>query len=222
MQAALRRDRLWRAHELLGSVPVALWACVHLYEQWSAFASRDAWAERMAKSAGSLGLASELAIVIVPALAWIGLELYLRLTGPEPDALRSALAERPEAARRLGALARVSSWLFFGWLLYHAGWLWLPKLLDGTEPLRTWVTLTSGLGTLPHAILHAVGLTVLVVHLTAAVPRFVIAFELVARAEGRRAARLSGLIVSLGIFLLYAQLAGWHAAGRGTIWSLGE
>ena len=33
--------RLWRAHELAGSVPVALWIGLHLWEQWAAFAGRD-------------------------------------------------------------------------------------------------------------------------------------------------------------------------------------
>ncbi len=212
--------RAWRAHELLGSVPIALWAGFHLWEQWAAFGGRDLWLERMARTShGALALAVELALAILPALAWVALELRLRAQRSEPEALRFALAEDREAARRLGLLARVGSWVFFGWLLYHAAWLWLPKL-SANEPLLAWVALRDRLGTWPHAIAHAIGLTAMTVHLSAAAPRLAIALGWVSSPEGRRAARLSGLIVALGLLFLYAQLAGWHAAGRGTLWSL--
>ncbi len=213
--------RGWRAHALLGSVPVVVWAGVHLYEQWSAFAGRDAWSARMAvTSHGALAIATELALIVIPALAWIALDLTLRARSPEPAALRVAMADDPEAARRLGLLTRACSWIFFGWLVYHAGWLWAPKLLEGEEPLVAWVTLRDGMGTWPHAILHAVGLTAFAVHLTSSIARLAIALSWVSSPEGRRAARTSGLILALGLFVLYAELAGWHAAGRGTIWPI--
>ncbi len=211
----------WRAHELLGIVPVAVWAAFHLYEQWAAFAGRDAWVRRMASTShGPLAIGVELVLIVLPVVAWVGLDVALRRRGAEPASLRSAMAEEPEAARRLGLLARVCSWIFFAWLLYHAGWLWAPKLLNGSEPLLSWVALRDGMGRWPHAILHAVGLTAFAVHLWASAPRLVIALDLVDSPEGRRAARLSGLIVALGFFALYAELAGWHAAGRGTLWPI--
>lgn len=213
--------RAWRAHELLGSLPIALWAGFHLWEQWPAFAGRDAWLARMAQSShGALALAIEIVLAVAPALAWIALDLRLQIQRSEPEALRLAMAEDPEVARRLGLLVRAGSWIFFGWLLYHAAWLWLPKLTTGGEPMRAWIAMRDGMGTWPHAIAHAVGLTAMTVHLWAAVPRLAIALGWVGSPEGRRAARLSGLILALGLVLLYAQLAGWHAAGRGTLWSL--
>jgi hypothetical protein len=213
--------RGWRAHELVGGLPVAAWAAFHLYEQWAAFAGREAWLARMARTShGALAVAIELGVAVLPALAWVGLDLALRARSPEPAALRSAMAEDPELARRLGLLARACSWVFFGWLAYHAGWLWAPKLAAGGEPLLAWVALRDGMGRWPHAILHAVGLTAFAVHLWAAAPRIAIALSWVDSPEGRRAARLSGFVVALGVVLLYAQLAGWHAAARGTLWSI--
>jgi hypothetical protein len=210
----------WRVREIAGSVAALVWAGFHLWEQWSAFAGSQPWVERMVRTShGTLATAAELLLGILPPLVWMVLDVILRARGAEPDALRSALAEHPEAARRLGLLARVCGWLFTGWLLYHAAWLWLPKFLEGSEPLRAWAALRDGLGRWPHAIAHAVGLTAFAGHAWTSVPRLAVVLGWASSPEARRAARLSGLIVACGMLLLYAQLAGWHAAGRGTIWS---
>lgn len=198
-----------------------LWAIFHLWEQWPAFRGREPFVERLARTShGSAALAAELVLALLPALGWIALELRLRLAGPEPDDLRLAMAEDPELARRLGLLARVASWTFFAWLSYHVAWLWLPKLLEGSDPLRTWLRLRGGMGLFGHAIPHAIGLTAFTVHLWATGPRLAVAFGVDASAPNRRAIRLSGLIVALGLLALYAQLTGWHAAGTGTVWGL--
>ena len=213
--------RAWRAHALIGTVPVLAWAAFHLWEQWAAFAGRDAWSARMTRTShGALPIAIELAVGLLPVLAWMALDVGLRRRHPEPEELRMAMAEAHQSARRLGLLARASSWALMLFVLYHAGWLWLPKLLEGSEPLRTWTELRSGLGAWPHAIAHAIGLTALAVHTWASIPRLAIVLGWVSGPESRRAARLSALIVAAGLLLLYAQLAGWHAAGRGTIWSI--
>lgn len=213
--------RAWRVHEVAGTVPVLAWAAFHLWEQWAAFAGRDAWSARMARTShGVLPVALELVAGVLPVLVWMALDVGLRRRHPEPEELRMAMAEEPESARRLALLARVASWAFMLFVLYHAGWLWLPKLLAGSEPLRTWTVLRGGLGAWPHAIAHAIGLTAFAVHAWASVPRLAIALGWVSAPESRRAARLSALIVAAGLLLLYAQLAGWHAAGRGTIWPM--
>jgi hypothetical protein len=210
----------WRVHELLGLAP-AVWALFHLWEQWPAFAGRDDFVVRLsATSHGAAALAAELLLGLAPAVAWIGLEVSLRRSGPEPEDLRLALAEDEALAERLGLLARVASWVLFGWLLYHAAWLWAPKLLEGSDPIRTWQRLRDGMGTWAHAVPHAVGLTAFAVHLWAAVPRAAVALGGAGAVTNRRALRLSGLVVALGLALLWAQLAGWHAAGAGTVWPM--
>lgn len=217
----MSRLRSWRARELAGSVPVIAWAAFHLWEQWPAFAGRDAWSARMASTShGPFAIAAELALGIAPVLAWMALDVALRVRGEEPTELRHAMAEDPEAARRLGLLARAAGWLLALFVLYHAAWLWLPKLTSGSEPLRAWTALRASLGTWPHAIAHAVGLTALAVHVWSTAARLPILLGWAETPETRRAARLSGLIVAAGLLLLYAQLAGWHAAGRGTVWSI--
>ncbi len=218
---ASHESRLWRARELLGSVGLVVWAGFHLWEQWSAFGGRESFVARMeATSLRPLSIAVELLLGILPIAAWIGVEIALRARRvPEPEALRDAMAEDPEAARRLGLLTRVASWLLYAWLAYHVAWLWLPKLA-GADPIRTWVALRGELGGWLRASALAVGLSALLVHLWAAFPRLLVVIGLSRTAETRRAARLSGLILAIGFLFLYGQLAGWHAAGAGTLWPL--
>ena len=214
-------DRNWRAHAVLALVPVVGWAAFHIFEQWSAFGGRDAFVARMlATSHGTLALALETALVVLPLTAWIALEIRLRLRRREPPALRGSLAEDPTTARRLHRLTVLASWLFMGWLVYHVGWLWLPKWLSGSDPTRTWGQLQSAMGTWPHAIANALGLSAFVFHVWAAIVRGTVALGWASDAESRRAARLVGLIVAALFVLLGAQLIGWHAAGTGTVWSM--
>ncbi len=213
--------RLWRVRELLGGGVVLAWACFHLWEQWSAFGGLGAYAARMTTTShGGLALAAELVLGVFPVLVWIALEARLRARSEEPVDLKGAMAESPELAKRLGLIATAGSWVFFAWLLYHSVWLFGPKIAEGSEPLRSWLTLREGLGTWPHATLHALGLTGFSVHVWASVSRLSIVMGWAKTPESRRAARLCGAIVGVGLLILCAQLVGWHAAGAGTVWPL--
>ncbi|GAB5542625.1 MAG: hypothetical protein SangKO_023850 [Sandaracinaceae bacterium] len=218
--APLSRARLWRAQALIGAAPVLVWAGFHLWEQWASFGGRSAYAARVAATShGAAAIATELLLAIAPALAWIGLELHLR-RGEEPPALAGAMAEEPETARRLGLLVKAGSWLFFAWLLFHVGWLWWPKLVEGSDPIRSWIQLRAGMGAWAIAIPNAIGLTAFGLHVWGAVPRALVAFGLGAEPSTRRTTRLCAGLVAVAFVVLYAQLAGWHAAGAGTLWSL--
>lgn len=197
------------------------WAAFHLWEQWSAFAGRERFVARMSgTSHGPLAIAVEIALGLLPIVVWLGLEARLVTLGPEPSELRGAMAEHPELARRLGSVVRVASWVLLCFLVVHAVWLWLPKLTEGSDPLRTWLRLRDELGTWPMAIVHALGLTALGLHVWAAPVRMGIVFDWLPTPESRRAARLSGAIVALMVLVLLAQLVGWHAAGAGTVWPM--
>ena len=218
---ARAEERLWRARELLGSVGLAVWAGFHLWEQWSGFGGRESFVARMlGTSQQTHHLIIEFVLGVLPAVLWVLIEARIRLGIPEPRGLAMAMAEDEETARRLGYIVRVSSWLFYGWLLYHVAWLWLPKLTDGADPLWTWIQLRGQLGGWARAGFLAVGLSAFLFHAWGALPRLMASLDLMATPETRRAARLSGLIVALGVLVLYAQLAGWHAAGAGAIWPL--
>lgn len=213
--------RRWRAHAALAALVPSAWAFAHLGEQWAAFGGRATFVRRLATTAfHPLALPVELLLVILPLVAWAVLELRLLRAPDEPPALAAALAEDPATARRLALLATGVRLVLLAFLAYHAAWLWLPKLLGGADPVGTWLRLRMGMGTLAHASAHAIGLTALTVHIACAVPRVFVSEGWVDTVESRRAARLSGLIVALGLFLLYAELAGWHATGAGTLWPL--
>lgn len=197
-----------------------VWAGFHMWEQWAAFGGRERFVTRLlGTSTRAPQIAIEVTIGVAPVLAWIVIEVILRTREREPEPLAAAMSEVPAVAERLGKLVRVASWITYAWLAYHLAWLWLPKLLEGPDPLVTWTRLRE-LGTWARAIPLALGLSAMVFHLWGAFVRFAIAFELVKTPEMRRAARASGLIVALGLLLLYAQLAGWHAAGAGSVWPL--
>jgi len=211
---------LWRARELLGAIAIPAWAGFHLWEQWSAFGGRGAFVDRMTRTShGTLALLAELLLGIAPVVAWLALEARLSRAS-EPPGLRYAMADSPALAVRLGWIVRIGSWVLFFFLLVHAAWLFLPKLTEGSEPLLTWLRLRDELGTWPLATVHAVGLTALAVHVWGAVPRAALVLGWGETPQARRAARLSGGIVAVGLLVLYAQLAGWHAAGTGTIWPI--
>ncbi|MBX3269440.1 MAG: hypothetical protein KF729_04225 [Sandaracinaceae bacterium] len=214
-------ETLWRAREVTSGVVVLGWAAFHLWEQWAAFGGRGRFVERMsATSAGSAALLVEVLFGVAPVVVWLALEVRLAMIGPEPPALAGAMAEHPELARRLGRIARVAGWALMLFLAVHLVWLWAPKLTEGSEPLRTWERLRGELGTWPLAGAHAMGLGALAIHAWAVPVRLALAFGALPTPEARRAARLCGLIVAIGLVVLYAQLAGWHAAGTGTIWPL--
>lgn len=213
--------KLWRAREVIASVVVLGWALFHVWEQFAAFGGRPRFMERMmATSHGSAALFVEVLFGVGPIVLWLGLEARLVFGGREPEALRECMAEDPDLARRVGSIVRVGSWLFLFFLVVHVGWLWLPKLTEGAEPLRTWMRLREELGTWPMAVVHALGLTGFVLHGAAAPIRVATVFGGLPSPQARRAARWSGLIVVLGVALLLAQLIGWHAAGTGTVWSM--
>ncbi len=221
MSALPDSKSLWRARELIGSVGVLPWAGFHLWEQWAAFGGRDRFVERMTgTSHGGAALLVELLFGVLPVGVWLGLEAVLLARRDEPLALREAMAESPALSKRLGLIVRTGSWVLFFFLAVHMAWLFLPKLTEGSEPLMAWLRLRDGLGTWPMTIVHALGLTGLALHICGAVPRLAVVLDWAPTPESRRAARLSGLIMAVGMAMLYAQLAGWHAAGTGTIWPM--
>ena len=220
MHAGLLRS--WRARELLGTLGLGGWALFHLWEQWSAFGGRaDFVARTTSTSHGALAIATELSLGILPIVLFVMVDLGTARTS-EPSALRAALAQTPSLAARLGRIGKWGSRVLVAFLLAHIVWLWLPKLIGSSEPVETWVRLRGSMGTWPMSVLHAVGMTALAVHVWQSVPRLAIVLDLVdGRPDILRALRASGLIVALGLILLYGQLAGWHASGAGTFWPLG-
>lgn len=211
--------RPWRLHAFVSTVPVGLWIFVHLWEQWAGFAGREAWLARMAGTAGtSLGTALDLLLGVLPLVLWLGLEIALRRHG-EPPELRLAYGEDEGVALRMFRLATGAGWVLLAFAAYHVVWLWVPRV-GGLELAALWARLEMHFGRWLHAIPHAVGLGALAVHVTFGPVRLLVAQGWLVDAEGRRAARLSGGIVAVLLFVLYGQLAGWHATGVGTFWSL--
>lgn len=214
--AAAPVGRLERTHALLAIAPLA-WALFHLIEQWSVFRGRLAWLAQMRATSSNFATALEVALAVLPILAWAGLHVHALVS-------RRSIPGRvthDEGALALGlsALQPVASsaaLLFLGW---HVVWLWVPKVL-GAAPIETYDAMQRTMG-LPWALaLHAFGLAAVLWHLAAALPDGLTAMGMLRTDEGRRGARTVAVVLALALFVLFAQMVGWVGTGTGTFWPI--
>lgn len=207
---------LERAHAVLAIAPLG-WALFHLVEQWSLFRGRLAWLAQMRATSGTFATSLEVALAVLPIVAWAGLHLRALV-------LRKALPgqtvkDEGALARGLGAVQPLASSLALLFLGWHVIWLWVPKLL-GAAPIEAYDAMQRTLG-LPWALgLHAFGLAAVLWHLATALPDGLTAMGLVRTDEGRRGARTVGVAIGLALFVLFAQMVGWIGTGVGTFWPI--
>ncbi|MDQ3035877.1 MAG: hypothetical protein M3Y87_25970 [Myxococcota bacterium] len=208
-----------RLHALIAALPLAVWTLFHLWEQWAAFAGRDAWAVRVrATSQGALGIAIELAVIVVPLAVWAGFTFRAAIR-------REALpgTARPEdrgLVRVVGRLAPIAAFVAIAFLVLHVGHLWGPKLVRGASELEAWSALTHDVGRPWMLVLYAIGLTAVALHLAAAIPAALGALGWVVTDSARRSAVLVSSVLALCVWILAVQLTGWLATGAGTFWPI--
>jgi succinate dehydrogenase/fumarate reductase cytochrome b subunit len=205
-------------HAALAAFPLTVWTCFHLWEQWAAFQSRDAWIERMrTTSRGPVPMAIELFAVVLPLAIWAGFVLAdLVRKRPLPG---SAMADDRGLLRGVGVIGPTGTVVAILFLAFHVGHLWGPKIVRGASELETWRALTVDLGKPWMLVLYAVGLTAVAIHLSAAIPAALRALGWIGDA-GRRPAVLLSSVFAVCAWLLAAQLTGWLATGHGTFWPI--
>lgn len=215
-KVAAHVGRLERTHAILAIAPLG-WALFHLVEQWSLFRGRLAWLAQMRATSGNFATSLEIALAVLPILAWAGLHARaLVLRRPIPG---SVTRDEGGLALGLSALQPVASSLALLFLGWHVVWLWVPKLL-GAAPVETYDAMQRTLG-LPWALgLHAFGLAAVLWHLAAALPDGLTAMGLLRTDEGRRGARTVAVVLALALFVLFAQMVGWVGTGTGTFWPI--
>ncbi len=139
-RAKPRAGGLERTHAILAIAPLG-WALFHLVEQWSLFRGRLAWLAQMRATSSNFATALEVALAVLPILAWAGLHVHALVSRrPIPGRVT-----RDEGALALGlsALQPVASsaaLLFLGW---HVVWLWVPKVL-GASPKSSAAVIVIG------------------------------------------------------------------------------
>lgn len=211
-----RAGRLERTHAILAIAPLG-WALFHLVEQWSLFRGRLAWLAQMRATSGTFATSLEIALAVLPILAWAGLHVHaLVLRKPIPGRVTHEEGALASGLSALQPLASSLALIFLGW---HVLWLWVPKLL-GAAPIETYDAMQRTMG-LPWALgLHAFGLVAVLWHLAAALPDGLTAMRLLRTDEGRRGARTVAVVLALALFVLFAQMVGWVGTGTGTFWPI--
>lgn len=208
-----------RLHAAIAAMPLAVWTAFHLWEQWAAFAGRDAWVARMGEtSRGPGAITAELALVVAPILVWAALTLRSLIAR---QALPGAAREEDRGAVRVvGRLAPLAAVAAIAFLVIHLAQLWAPKLISGASTTEQWVVLTHALGRPEMLVIYAAGLSAISLHLAAAIPAALEALGLVTTPEGRRSTMLVSVTFGVCAWILAAQLVGWLGTGAGTFWAI--
>jgi hypothetical protein len=208
-----------RLHAAVAALPLTVWACFHLWEQWAVFAGRDPWIERMrATSRGPIAIAIELLVIVAPLAVWAALTIRAALRRE-----RSLLAARDDDAglvRAIGLLAPIGSVLAIAFLSIHVAHLWGAKVFGGASELELWAMLTHELGRPWMLVLYAIGLTGVALHLVGAIPAALEGLGWISTPAARRSAMLVSAALALAIWILSVQLTGWLGTATGTFWPI--
>lgn len=210
-------DRETRALAMLSSLPMAGQLLFHLWEQWSIFAGRFAYVDRLASTTTGLGTLLELVLFVLPLAAWmVLLARALVRRGRLPGQAREG---DPAVARALGGVIPVVSPIAALALALHVVLLWGGRLSHGERPVWTYDLLRTVLGQPLWLGVHAVLVFAVPWHLAATLPDGLEAAGLVGP-ESRRSSYLVSSVLGACLFVLFAQLAGWLATGLGTFWPI--
>jgi hypothetical protein len=208
-----RTEAGWQV--MLGVVPLVPWALFHLAEQWSALGGRAMWLGRMRANAGVGGSLLEV-LVVLSVGAW----LVLLARGRERPSVSATVAQESGLGRALLALERPAAWITAVLVLVHAATLWLPRITGQASLLEGYEILREATGRLPGLVLVCVGIPAFVLHVAASIPSCALILGFGGSRDARQGARVVGVGLAACLFLLFTQLAGWHATGGGVIWPI--
>jgi succinate dehydrogenase / fumarate reductase cytochrome b subunit len=199
------RSPLWiRLQRAIGLVPLSLFAVFHLWQNWAALESREAWFERARTHALGIGWA-------VFVLGLLALHAVLGLARVRRR--RSSPAATSGGRSRFAALTGVVLSVF---LVYHVVHVW-PAASGAAH-----ATLADGYGRLWQLlgrplplVLYVLGSGALAFHLAHGWARSL--EEHVSAAALRVAVRYVAGAAGLALFVLYMQLVGRFALGEAAV-----
>lgn len=214
---ASEADRLKRALAVLSSAPLVVQLLFHVWEQWSLFAGRHAYVDRLASTTDGLATFLELVLFVLPMFGWAG--LLVRALVRRERIPGEARPGDPAIARALGAVIRVVSPVAAACVLVHVVMLWGGRILGGEPPLWSYDVLRTTVGQPLWLGFYGVFVFSVMWHVAATLPDGLEALDIVG-AEGRRSAFVVTAVFGGCLFVLYAQMAGWLATGLGTFWPI--
>jgi len=193
---------LARLHSLLGMLLLGL-VCAHLWVQWPALQSRDAWGDR---ALGDSMRDVALGLVVATLLGHVAL-----------GALRVRTRSGASAEQRgLARVQAVSGALVLAFVAYHVAQVWVstgPHV--GADQAYAVLWQTSGRPL--QLVVYLVGLSALSFHLGHGLGRAAQTWGLARTPRAIAAARWTGGIVGLGMWLAQLQLLAHFALGT-SLW----
>jgi succinate dehydrogenase/fumarate reductase cytochrome b subunit len=192
------------AHSALGVVPLAVYACFHLWQQWPALLAREAWVDR-ARVWQPGRLVGGLLLCMIAAHAWLGLRRLRR---------RGATQAEPGPRNSLAGFQAFTGLLLLGFVVFHVLQVW-PSAAGPQASVRdAYDVLWTTLGAPTVLVSYVVGVTALAFHLATGLSRF--AERLLPRFSRRSLRYVAGLL-GLLLWLGYLQLVGRFAIGEGLL-----
>ncbi len=183
---------LRRMHSWLGAL-LGAYACFHLFRQWPALESREAWFER-GQHYGLGPLLGSLVVLGFIVYAFLGLRLWRarRATGDAP-----------------GVFPLVTGSLVLGFLVFHLLQVRLGPSGPHENALAAYQRLWSGLGHIGPLLAYIAGVTALAFHMAMALLRGI--------PSDARALRAGVLVAAVLLWLGYLQVVARFAVGESLI-----
>lgn len=203
---ALREDRLARLHGLLGVVPLGAYLVFHLWEQWPALDSREAWVDRMRATTSRPW---EIALVLVPLAAHAGLGAWRLLRRSRKEAASTS------AARGLARLQVLTGGIAFAFIAYHVAQVWQPIAGPHASARDAYAALWHALGRPLDLVLYLVGISCVCFHFAHGLTRAAASWGLVRDALALRRARFAAGAAGFLLWGATLHLVGHFAIGEG-------
>ncbi len=152
MRAPMQIQLLRKLHSITGLVPLCAYMVFHTWEHWPARDSRDEALQRVARVSSA---PVEIVFLMAPLLVHAGLGLHLA-RGPD--------ASFAYASRAFRSLQRVTGVVTALFLIWHVGWVWCPRVLDGSRANAAYAAMLDQAGPATGMALYVVGISAVCVH----------------------------------------------------------
>lgn len=152
MPAPMHIHMLRKVHSFTGLVPLCAYMGFHTWEHWPVREGRDAVLHRMALTSSA---PVEILLLLLPLL--IHASLGLRVSR-QPDTSQTYASD---AFRRL---QRVTGILSAPFLLWHVGWVWLPRVTAGGQAHAAYSAMQDQAGPALGMALYVLGVSAVCVH----------------------------------------------------------
>lgn len=199
-------DRLARLQGVLGVFPLAAYLVFHLWEQWPALDSREAWVDRVRTT---MSPPWEIALVLVPLGLHAGLGAWRFLTRTRRDATLTA------DARGLARLQALTGAIALAFIAFHVAQVWQPMSGPHAQARDAYAVLWHALGRPADLVIYLVGISCVCFHLAHGLTRLAASWGLVRDPVALRRARLAAGAAGFLLWGASLHLVGHFAIGEG-------